>query len=259
MKNFAIIFLCFFLFACEKQNPTIEPEEIKIENISHKENPHQKCADNSPLKANDKPKIYWTFENENDKKCWYLGYIDQNFFLTNEDDFLVKYATGENFDGSYGNVMYSDFGSTIQKIQKEFYELSFHELPSFHIYFPNVDEKFLQKFAKNSIILPENPLKIIEWKTEKAFDESFSDDIANFLKQDFQKDIENILQNSTLQSVNNDEKLKAIWLTAKEITEISLKRFEKRKQQQEIIKNSILTNIKISDLYNFLREKQKSH
>lgn len=98
MKKILIICICFFLFACEKENPIIETEEIKIENISHKENPHQKCADNSPLKANDLPKIYWTFENENDKKCWYLGYIGMNFFLTNEDDFWVKYATGENFD-----------------------------------------------------------------------------------------------------------------------------------------------------------------
>ena len=157
MKKFVLVIFVFFLSACAKNNseylsekiPDISHNNTKIsENFSEKNsiNKHEECFRTSPLLQNDYPKYFWSFENDFDGKCWYVGLVSENFFLINADDFLVAYATGEtlqetewkvgewkDFDGTYGNKLWGKVGGytgMTDYVNQNFW-YSWHEMPNF--------------------------------------------------------------------------------------------------------------------------------
>lgn len=239
MKKFYFIFIILFvLFSCNNWEINKNKQEI-INN--------EKCANNSPLKENALPKIYWAFMNKSDGKCWYLGYIDRNFFLINNDDYLAPYTTNDNtnniewqkwdweyFNWSWGNILYGSYEEVMKILKNDFYITIFHEIPTFHEYFPNIKELFLKEFQENNIILPENPVKIAQWWTEDEFDTNFKEWISFTLKSDFTNEIKEL---SIKFGADSPLAKKAI----------------KAEQQKEVIKNSKIWEIQISHLYEYLR------
>lgn len=182
---FIIFCLCFALTGCNHtETPTTNTASTTApintgatstgETTIDKAN--QTCADNSPLKNNNFKKIYWAFANQNNDNCWYLGYMNDNFFLINNENYERYKAVGTNleetikvtidwyndFDSREGNKLYADsvdeFFDLQDKISQKYFDNHLLEYVSFYNYSPDTIGQFLQKFEQYNIKLPPNAI-----------------------------------------------------------------------------------------------------
>lgn len=112
MKKLSIFLIASLLFSCQNNTqdapiqtkntqvveiaqPTNTKEE-KPQNTQTQDLKNQECAKKIQFNSVFDGEIYWAFYNSSDNKCWYLGYLGCEFFLTNEDPDEYYEATESN-------------------------------------------------------------------------------------------------------------------------------------------------------------------
>lgn len=135
MKKYLILLLFAFLLSCSASVP--EKTDISAFN--------RQCANKAPFSSYvSSEKIYWSFFNDADKQCYYLGFLWSNFFLISHGD---PYSD---------NLLWSPFGwynNFIEHFQKQYIH-SFQETPAFHNYY-NIFDLYEKTFTRYNLSLPE--------------------------------------------------------------------------------------------------------
>ena len=135
MKKYLILLLFAFLFSCAISVP--EKTDISAFN--------RQCANKAPFSSYvSSEKIYWSFFNDTDKQCYYLGFLWTNFFLIS------------NGDPYSDNLLWLPFGwydNFIEHFQKQYIH-SFQEAPAFHNYY-DIFDLYEKTFTQYNLSLPE--------------------------------------------------------------------------------------------------------
>ena len=135
MKKYLILLLFVFLLSCSAS----VPEKTDISTLN------RQCGNKAPFSSYvSSEKIYWSFFNDADKQCYYLGFLWTNFFLIS------------NGDPYSDNLLWSPFGwydNFIEHFQKQYIH-SFQETPAFHNYY-DIFDLYEKTFTQYNLSLPE--------------------------------------------------------------------------------------------------------
>ena len=186
MKKLSIFLIASLLFSCQNntQDASIQTKNTQVVEIAQPTNTkeekpqntqtqdlkNEECAKKIQFNSAFDSEIYWAFYNSSDNKCWYLGYLGCEFFLTNEDPDEYYEATESNdvikvtkenkeqFDWREWNKLYSDdvdwFFDFQDKISEKFFDWRLIEYLCFWQYAPDTLGRFMQAFQKYNITLP---------------------------------------------------------------------------------------------------------